>query len=318
MTDTWREAWNVAASRANDLERERDELREKLRLAQDDYAKYFAKARVYGAIACKYSATLQQIRDGGGTRDGTRSTASEALEWRVSESCGVPLAAFEHIGRLLVSSEAAENLREKLRDLENSTVDQLATLTQERNDTRRVLEDGGWIAAGDTLDTTVARLLCNRDECRRQADDLRSQCNAVVADRDDLREKLRAAEAELANERDNCLCVCCQAGGGPSRIAKLEAVADVARLFRKADTGGGFNDRVACGQALDATIAALDSTREPAAEPAATAPTDEAHAPTVAAALEAVALSLFRAGFPLQAGEMRNRAAEWRAKGGSR
>lgn len=41
-------------------------------------------------------------------------------------------------------------------------------------------------------------------------------------------------------------------------VVKLEAVAEAARLFRTADTGGGFNDRVVTGRALDAALAALD------------------------------------------------------------
>ena len=43
-----------------------------------------------------------------------------------------------------------------------------------------------------------------------------------------------------------------------ARLAKREAVAAAARLFRTADTGGGFNDRVATGRALDSALAALE------------------------------------------------------------
>jgi hypothetical protein len=43
-----------------------------------------------------------------------------------------------------------------------------------------------------------------------------------------------------------------------ARLASAEMVVEAARLFRKADTGGGFNDRVECGRALDAALSALD------------------------------------------------------------
>lgn len=42
------------------------------------------------------------------------------------------------------------------------------------------------------------------------------------------------------------------------RMRRLEAAAKAARLFRKADTGGGFNDVVVCGKALDKALSALD------------------------------------------------------------
>lgn len=41
-------------------------------------------------------------------------------------------------------------------------------------------------------------------------------------------------------------------------IDLLTAVVKAARLFRKADTGGSFNDRVECGALLDDKLAALD------------------------------------------------------------
>jgi len=47
----------------------------------------------------------------------------------------------------------------------------------------------------------------------------------------------------------------------PTMRAKIDLMQEVvraARLVRTADTGGGFNDRVACGQALDAALAAYD------------------------------------------------------------
>lgn len=42
------------------------------------------------------------------------------------------------------------------------------------------------------------------------------------------------------------------------RLDACERVVDAARSFRRADTSGSFNDRVACGKALDAALAALD------------------------------------------------------------
>lgn len=40
--------------------------------------------------------------------------------------------------------------------------------------------------------------------------------------------------------------------------ALLRAVAKAARLFRKADTGGSYNDRVECGALLDDKLASLE------------------------------------------------------------
>jgi hypothetical protein len=41
-------------------------------------------------------------------------------------------------------------------------------------------------------------------------------------------------------------------------LVRAKRVVEAARSFRTADTGGGFNDRVACGRALDEALAALE------------------------------------------------------------
>lgn len=49
------------------------------------------------------------------------------------------------------------------------------------------------------------------------------------------------------------------AAHSPDVVRALAEVVGAARLFRKADTGGGFNDRVECGRLLDAALARLDA-----------------------------------------------------------
>lgn len=49
------------------------------------------------------------------------------------------------------------------------------------------------------------------------------------------------------------------AAHSPDVVRALAEVVGAARLFRKADTGGGFNDRVTCGRALDKALARLDA-----------------------------------------------------------
>ncbi len=63
-----------------------------------DQAKWYVKARVYGAIAAEYQRALESIAHGD-MRPSER--AKEALAWRHSEKGGVPRRALDEIGLLL-------------------------------------------------------------------------------------------------------------------------------------------------------------------------------------------------------------------------
>ena len=66
-----------------------------------------------------------------------------------------------------------------------------------------------------------------------------------------------SATARLAeSKRDRA-----RADATEAENAKLRRAVEAARLFRKADTGGGFNDRVECGKVLDAVLAAVEAGR---------------------------------------------------------
>lgn len=68
--------------------------------------KYYVKARVYGAIACRFREALEKIAAPGTT--GVVPIAKEALAWRHSEKGGVPRSAVEEMDALLKAAETAE------------------------------------------------------------------------------------------------------------------------------------------------------------------------------------------------------------------
>ncbi len=61
-----------------------------------------------------------------------------------------------------------------------------------------------------------------------------------------------AEKGDVMEESDAALAV-----AAVNALLALLAVAEAAERFRRADTGGGFNDRVECGKALDAALSAL-------------------------------------------------------------
>jgi hypothetical protein len=69
----------------------------------DDYReKYYVKARVYGAIACRFREALERLsRLAFGNSQHVAEIAREALEWCHSERGGVPRRAIDEIDELL-------------------------------------------------------------------------------------------------------------------------------------------------------------------------------------------------------------------------
>jgi hypothetical protein len=69
--------------------------------------------------------------------------------------------------------------------------------------------------------------------------------------------ELRAKLADVGEPGDGTLVQRSEYVRCRKENARLREAVEAARLFRKADTGGGFNDRVECGRDLDAALAAL-------------------------------------------------------------
>jgi hypothetical protein len=80
-------------------------LEEKLREAEENYEKFFVKARVYGAIANRFRQALEDIARPGST--GATIIAKEALAWRHSESGGVPMSAIEEMDAILRGGQSS-------------------------------------------------------------------------------------------------------------------------------------------------------------------------------------------------------------------
>lgn len=85
--------------------------RERAEKAEANYDKFFAKARVYGAIAHEWRKALQAFADRG------EALAQAALDWRSSEQNGVPMSAVEEMGRLLRVDEENAALRTALAEI---------------------------------------------------------------------------------------------------------------------------------------------------------------------------------------------------------
>jgi hypothetical protein len=72
----------------------------------DDFEKYYEKARVYGAISCKFREALEEV-----AKEGSQPAAyiaKKALEWRYSTGSGVPIQAVLAFGKVLDAEKAAE------------------------------------------------------------------------------------------------------------------------------------------------------------------------------------------------------------------
>jgi len=106
--------WEHESAGREQAERERDEAVERCKSLEysleeaERGGKYCVKARAYGAIACEFRKTLQAFSDRG------EALAKAALEWRYSESNGVPMSAIETMGELLDALTERDALKAKL------------------------------------------------------------------------------------------------------------------------------------------------------------------------------------------------------------
>ena len=100
LDDFDREMWGRAE--VVRVEEERDQ-------ARDSSAKYYVKARVYGAIACEFRKTLQVLADRG------EALAEAALAWRHSVKGGVPMSAVEAVDSLLNAEKDRDEARALVR-----------------------------------------------------------------------------------------------------------------------------------------------------------------------------------------------------------